>query len=369
VSRTVAVGLALKRLYPESRVLVISGSSKTGMIVGPGSLDWIKLPSYQTVLTNGVSEGRDGDSGYYKSVLGNLRADMLRAMVEILKPHCVLVDHNPFGKRKELLKALDQSIGFNSQWILGLRGIVGDDKNLWSVQSIEVVQKYYREIIWYGDSDILGAEPLDRIKRHFKQNVTEMGYVSRLLEVKHFIKNMTDKVEKPVCTVSIPWLGEQSGNFIHSLYHVIRGIGSSYGKWHIYVSETHIADMKVLFEDLSFCLIEPISDRYIRSLLHSQSAIIYGGYNSVLDVVAAELPVLVVLRSTRDGEQQDHLHRLSVFVGNNWQIVEEEKFTDPMLEEAVRFLLSSKPISSSGVDFSGAEKTAKHLHQILKDSK
>ena len=67
VSRTTAVGLALKRLYPEARVLLITGSAKTHIMVGRGALDWIKLPSYQTVLTAGASEGRDGESGFYRN--------------------------------------------------------------------------------------------------------------------------------------------------------------------------------------------------------------------------------------------------------------------------------------------------------------
>ena len=84
VSRTTAVGLALKRLYPESRILLITGSAKTQMMVGRGSLDWIKLPSYQTILTGGKSEGRDGEAGFYKSVLGNLRTEMIADMVAII---------------------------------------------------------------------------------------------------------------------------------------------------------------------------------------------------------------------------------------------------------------------------------------------
>ncbi|MEJ2056940.1 MAG: hypothetical protein P8X39_03765, partial [Desulfofustis sp.] len=128
VSRSVAVGLALKRLYPYYRLLLITGSAGTAMLIGPGELDWIKLPSYKTVLKNGVSEGRDSTAGFYKSVLGNHRADMLEATMTILRPRCVLVDHNPFGKRNELVKTLERQTGSDCQWVLGLRGIIGDDK-------------------------------------------------------------------------------------------------------------------------------------------------------------------------------------------------------------------------------------------------
>ncbi len=367
VSRTAAVGLALKRLYPQYRVLLITGSSKAAMMIGQGALDWIKLPSYLTVLKKGVSEGRDSNAGFYKSVLGNLRADMLEAVTKILKPRCVLVDHNPFGKRDELVKALEHRQETDSQWILGLRGIIGEDKTLWSQKSSALVGRHYREILWYGDSEILGAEPLARIREHFQQPVTEMGYVSRVLEMNHLLEHGGGASETAACTVSLPWLGESSSLLIDGLNEAIRAIGPGSGTFRIYVPEDREAEIKKRFQTLPNCLVEGISDSYIGSLLQSRSAIVYGGYNSLLDVVAAGLPSLVVLRTTRDREQQEHLSRLHRAIGKSWRVIEEDQISGQALEDNLRYLLSASGNEAPRVDCQGAEKSALHLHRILQE--
>ena len=49
-SRGVAVGAAVRRLFPELKVLLLSGCRQTGALIGPIPLDWIKLPAYEKVI-------------------------------------------------------------------------------------------------------------------------------------------------------------------------------------------------------------------------------------------------------------------------------------------------------------------------------
>ena len=43
----------------------------------------------------------------------------------------------------------------------------------------------------------------------------------------------------------------------------------------------------LFFKNLSFCTIEEVSEKYVPSLLNSRVAELYGGYNSLTDVLAA----------------------------------------------------------------------------------
>ncbi|RZW26229.1 MAG: hypothetical protein EX260_01580 [Desulfobulbaceae bacterium] len=367
VSRTTAVGLALKRLYPESRILLITGSAKTQMMVGRGSLDWIKLPSYQTILTGGKSEGRDGEAGFYKSVLGNLRAEMIADMVKVLRPRCLLVDHNPLGKRQELRQALDQSGDGNCRWLLGLRAIVGEDKAVWSSETAGIFHDCYQDVLWYGDSGVLTDEPMKRIGGHFGRTPVEMGYVSRVRELAHLYEEDGDGVETIGCTVSIPWFGPHTAGLLSSLYEALTAIGEEWGRCDFYVEPSRSREVKELFNPLSCCTVEPIGDRYIGSLIKSKVAIIYGGYNSIIDVLALNRPALVVLRATRDREQQEHLMRLQRSVGTAMQVVEEEAVSGPVLIEKLLLLLDERPGDSLAIDCDGAERTAAYLHRLVQD--
>ena len=367
VSRTTAVGLALKRLYPEARILLITGSAKTQVMVGRGALDWIKLPSYQTILTEGASEGRDGESGFYKSVLGNLRAEMIAKMVEVLRPRCLLVDHNPVGKRQELRLALEQGVATDCHWVLGLRAIVGEDKAVWTDETARVVEDYYGEILWYGDRSVLGPASMERIGSHFARPAAEMGYVSRVRELARFYEEMADTGEQLACTVSLPWFGPHTNSLLHNLYEVLDRLGEQHGRSHIYVERSRAQDVAELFDSLPHCLVEPVGDRYIGSLLNSRVALIYGGYNSILDVLALATPALVVLRATRDREQQVHLDLLQRSVGGALQVVDEVEASSRALEEALRQLLAAKPGSSPPINLNGAGNTARHLHQLVQE--
>lgn len=368
VSRTVGVGLALKRLDPDKTMLVISGSSKTGMLIGPAPLDWIKLPSYQTVLRDGVPTGGYGDAGYYKSVLGNLRAHMLTAMIEILRPRCVLIDHNPTGKRKELLSALRESAASDTQWVLGIRGVVGEDPGLWSAETAEAV-KHYRSILWYGDSRVLGSGQVDRLADHFGRDIEEMGYVSRLLELKQIISgNRQTDEEHIACTVSLPWLGESGDKLLAGLQEAAGSIDAARGAFHIYVSAADEPRVKGLFASFSHCRVRQVSDRYIDSLLQSDSALIYGGYNSLLDVAAAGKPAVVVLRSTRDREQQEHLRKLQIAAGEQWQVIDADELSTESLQSGLRHVLNAQPQAPVTLRLDGAERTALFLRDLIRQA-
>ena len=367
VSRTAAVGLALKRLYPESRILLITGSAKAQVMIGRGSLDWIKLPSYQTVLTGGASEGRDGAAGFYKSVLGNLRTEMIAGMVKTLRPRCLLVDHNPLGKRQELLQALEQSADADCRWVLGLRAIIGDDKAVWGGAAASAVDRHYGEILWYGDSSVLGGAPLDRIGSHFNRSAVEMGYVSRVRELAELYAGDPDSDERLALTISLPWFGDHTTSLLRSLREVLGRIGAEQGTCHVYVPQSRVQEVAELFEPLPHCLVEPIGDNYIGSLLGSRAALIYGGYNSILDVLALGKPAMVVMRATRDQEQQEHLQLLQRSVGAHLQVVEEEAVSDRILEEYLVQLLAATSGGGPAIDCSGAENTARYLNGLVQE--
>lgn len=368
VSRTVAVGLALRRLDPGKKVLVISGSTKTGMLIGPAPLDWIKLPSYLTVLKDGVPTGDSGEAGYYKSVLGKLRTHMLESMVEILRPRCVLVDHNPMGKRKELLGALQKSRENDTQWVLGIRGIVGEDPRLWSEETVEAARDY-RSILWYGDSRVLGTEQLDRLANHFRRDVQEVGYVSRLLELKPFITDKPGvKEEKIACTVSLPWLGESGEKVLADLQSVVGSIDTGDGVYHIYVSAADEPQVKEQFAAFPHCEVRQISDHYIASLLQSQSALICGGYNSLLDVAAAGVPAVIFLRSTMDQEQPEHLKKLQISAGNKWQVIDDHQLTAKSLKNGLQHVMNIQPQEPVNLRLDGAEQTALFLGNLVRQA-
>ena len=354
-SRSIAIGIALRRLFPKCKTLFLSGCKETRALVGPAPLDWMKLPSYVTTLIDGRAQGRDGDTMLHKSVLTILRAETLASVVKIFQPRYVLVDHAPPGKRGELRPALVQSEGSGTRWVLGLRGIIGNDSNVISEDSIRVFKRYYHALFWYGDSAVLGTDSLEAVARHFDVRPVETGYVSRLKEIKDLLPIDKDSLAG---TVAIPWGDEKTWAFLENIYSTLRNVGDRYGPWHIYVARDRRDSIQERFRDLPFCSVREVSEKYVTSLLNSKVSMLYAGYNSISDVLAAQVPSVMLLRDVGDMEQERHLKRLMFHAKDAIQTLEESKTDAETLRAALEKQLHASPLKNQGINIRGAEIAA-----------
>ncbi|MEE9531238.1 MAG: hypothetical protein V3W52_09615 [Syntrophobacteria bacterium] len=354
-SRSIAIGLALRRLYPQCKTLFVSGCKQAAALIGNGTLDWIKLPSYSTTIVKGRAEGGYGHSNFYKSVLGQLRTEMLASIMKIFQPRIVLVDHAPTGKRNELFRALEVTRDVDTLWVLGLRGIIGDDKDVWSDAAIQCFKNYYDFILWYGDTQVMGDEYPDIIAQRFGVKPVETGYVSRLMESKHLIASEKDTLAG---TISIPWGTEATWKFVKTIYGAIKGIGESHGPWRLFVDQEKKEMIQDLFRNLPFCTVDEVSERYIPSLVKSRVAIVYAGYNSISDVLASRIPAVVLLRDLNDREQQTHVDSLLPFIKEYVTVLTESNTDTQSLQQALERQLHAPPWQDETLNMKGAELSA-----------
>jgi len=362
-SRTIAIGMAVKRIYPGLRVLFVSGANISQSLIGDSGLDWIKLPSYASQITDGISSGIDGPANFYKSVLGHHRKAMLAHIVASFKPKCVLVDHSPLGKRKELLDALKISAKYGTKWILGLRAVIGTQKDFWSDELRDTFLTHYHSILWYGDSTVTGPEPVDRILSHFGRKPIETGYVSRLYET----KLLSCSLEKSYAgTISIPWLSSKSGNFLNNLHSALQQRNKD-EIWRIFIHSSEIHATQLLFSDLPNCIVEPVGERYSDAILNSAIAIIYGGYNSLMDTFAADIPAIVIMRELKDREQEIHLKQLLKHSPGKMTVIGESSAEIDVINQAITHQLKVKPREST-INIQGSTSSADYLHKQIRQN-
>ncbi len=362
-SRSIAIGMALRRLYPDLKVLFISGTGFTSELIDSAPLDWLKLPAYATRIINGKSRGIDGASNFNDQELGEYRALSIKQVVEMYRPRVVLCDHSPLGKHKELLPALQSAK--NTQWILGTRGVIGAVPQVFSKPAIVTFQKYFKTILWYGDSKVLGDAAINDLGKRFSCTPIECGYVSRLSELSHGQGKKSDNTKKYAGIVSIPWLGEQTSEVVFNLAKALKNIGPEHGPWKLFLgSENKHQDQNPghLLKGLSHVSLEPPGNQYAQVLPRSKIACIYGGYNSITDVLSLNIPAVVLLRSLQDEEQQLHMQRLVQHTGKQLQTLSEQEATTTALENAFRRQLAvTREVTS--IRLNGAEAAARHLAQ------
>lgn len=383
VSRSAAVGMALRRKFPELSVLLVTGSAAAQELIGASGLDWLKLPAYATEVVNGVSRGVAGPSGFGDRELGEYRARQLRQLVELYCPRLVLADHTPQGKHRELLPALAQSsqkCGGQTRWVLGVRGVVGGVAQAGSETARDTFQGYYQDLLWYGDSGVLGLEHLRRLEGFYRVMPYECGYVARLQEAmaKMAAEVAAGEASGPAVTVSVPWLGERSLRFVGQLAQALENLGRDYGIWHIFC-DTRAGSF---FKDIAHCRTFPFSGAgYVHSLAASRAAVIFGGYNSIVDVLSLGIPTLVVMREMADREQQIHLELLRKSVGETLTALDESRATTARLVDILKANLQLAKTKSgtvpeangdgrarfcSAVNLAGAERAASRLNRLIR---
>lgn len=364
VSRSAAVGMALRRLYPELRVCLLTGCRQTQELVGEAPLDWIKLPAYDTMVIDGRSVGIDGPCGIDDQELGLLRTGQIKQIIELYRPRLVLVDHTPQGKHRELVEALEIDRADAPQWVLGVRGVVGSVKQAGTSLATELYKGYFSRLLWYGDRHVLGSEHIDGLRYRFGDTPVECGYVSRLIE--QALVSPNPAFRRYGCTISIPWFGEHTGSFFDKLVEALGLLGPDYGRFRIFFGGGDLRSLRSRLEGLPHCSAERFGTSYVEALSGSRSAVVFGGYNSVIDAMAAGVPALVVLRNMADREQQEHLAALTGLEGSSLSTVMEDTCSVEQLYQELQALMVTgfDPLAVE-IDLGGAEKSAAILSSML----
>lgn len=157
--------------------------------------------------------------------------------------------------------------------------------------------------------------------------------------------------------------------FLAVLAGVLRGIPRYFGVWRLFIDMDSSSGtgqrIGELFGKVENCRLEPPGERYAPALLESKTAVIYGGYNSLMDVIFAQVPTLVVLREMQDEEQQIHLEKLKEAAGGILATVSETKITAGELAKLLLANLQSDRPAAAGLNTNGATFAAQYIRRLL----
>jgi len=372
-SRSIAVGMAVRRLYPELKVLFITGSRMASQLIDNVPLDWLKLPAYQTKVVDGISTGRSSFINITDTELGECRRSIIEHLISVLHPRCILADHTPQGKHKELVPSLETTRNTDTTWVLGVRGWVGSVPQVWSDLAKRLFSEHFRHILWYGDSRLLGEDQVRTLKNHFAIQPLETGYVCRISELDQWLSLQNSTDDDIAGVVSIPWLGEDTEHTIKQLFHALNKIGPQYGMWRLFVgSPDDFSSRKwiqSLFAKLPFCKVTPADEQYRQALLKAKTAVIYGGYNSLTDVFYANIPAVVLLRGMQDEEQQAHMTRLSFLNRDRLTTYKEKDMKGDDLAQVLIRQIRSLKLPKPEINLTGAAMAAKYLFEVITNQK
>jgi len=372
-SRTVAIGLALQRLSPDSRILLVNGAIEFTYLIGNNDIDWIKLPSYKSNLLNDINAGVSVASNFSSEEISSLRRSLLEDIIKQCRPHCVLVDHLPEGKKSELTDALKISKDMDTRWVLGLRAVIGEVSELWSKKSYDTFKDYYEDILWYGDRKIHTNENFERINDHFGKPPHEMGYVSRAVEVCGWPNFSGLRSKKTDGTIGISWCTHSTEKMLSCISRAVHEMNRVDQVWRSYVGQSRVdMEREKIIEPLlrsRFFDVNDFSDEYLWTLRQSKLAIVYGGYNSITDILWAKIPSIIIIRQSRDSEQAIHAHLIKSRFSKSIHVFNESELSKNDISNSIKKLAEAPALKVKPSSLKGAEKSAQYLLSTLEKIK
>ena len=365
VSRSIAIALAIRRISPATRVMLLTGSEYVPALAGFGRIDWLKLPSYKIGGREQAEPEIPNSSSLSHKEIAAIRRQFIAEAITSSRPRVILVDHYPSGKEDELALALNNSIGKCARWYLGIRSIVGTGSSIWTYSSRTLVTRSYSGVLWYGDST-LGCEDIyGSLCKHFKgTSVTEMGYVSRAEELTAI--QALPQVEPLGGLAAFTWCSPRSLQILESLSMVMPQLKLALPSWRVTVGASFDEPMRNLLvrrlASESYCEVRWPDFSFLSSLRQARVALLNAGYNSLTDVAWAEIPSVIITRQTTDQEQLSHVERIAPCLGNLVTFLTEEEASDPTnLLNAISGQLEKRNRFAPSLRLGGAGATARLL--------
>jgi predicted glycosyltransferase len=363
LSRTVAIALALRRLRPELRLLLVTGSRAVSELDG-GKLDWLKLPAYRSTILEGRSAPETGPSALCHHSLALVRSGLLADIVARLRPRCVLVDHLPLGKADELQAALSQTANSSTRWVLGVRAVPGGrSEPVWTKKSAAIARQRYVRGLWYGDSAIHGHTILSSLREHLGIPIVPTGLVSRAAEVSR-LDSFPPASALKVGVVGLSWASVATH---HTLATLVGALGSGMqelSRWYVFGGPATGVSSEQRYSAAGLTLL-PFGPSFLSTLKVARLCITYAGYNSITDCLWAGVPALLVIRDILETEQCTHADSLKKFLGAVVDWVPERSLTPRRLTKAIQGLLRVERLSPAPALLSGSEAAARELVDIL----
>lgn len=310
ITRTLTIARHLLAAHPDAVAYLATESPITRDFVLPERCDYIKLPTRLT--PRGMYPGDAADDTRFR----RLRAQLLRDVALGLAPDLVLVDHEPLGHKGEFaegLSALKQQCP-GTKFVFGLRDImddIGRIRGQWRELGVyEALEHLYDGIAVYGQPDLFDVADAYAIPESVQPKLHYCGYVVRDLPA-----------ADPAVVRRRYGLPSEGGPLLAATV----GSGSD-GYPVLDAACTAVERLRRTFPDLVAVLVTgPFMPARERALLEARAtaacrvvpqadtlelmaaadAIVgMGGYNSVIEALAAARPLVIVPRATHKVEQQ-----------------------------------------------------------------
>lgn len=349
-------------------VLVSGGMPVEGLDIG--AADFVQLPPARAmdetfkILADG--HGQPVDEAWMAA-----RRDQLCALYHRLRPRMLIVELFPFGRRKmrfELLPLLDTARESDPrpQILCSMRDVLVDDKNAektaWMIDTFE---RYFDLVLLHGDPEFL---PLERSFSRTHEIASKLRYTGYVLDDAP-LADPEDHAGAGEVIVSMGG-GAVGAPLVEAALAVQAQTPLKDVTWRFLIGPNmpEAAFQAIVARAPAGTVVERARPDFRALLAGGRLSISLGGYNTVLEVLAAGIPAIVVPYSGGTETEQTLRARLLAERGAI-TLVPEAELSPATLAAAVRAALARGPDGQkprlAGLDASGADKTVRIVRERL----
>lgn len=370
--RNLVVAMAIAELVPSASVLLACAAEGLDNFSMPPGIDVVRLPGLRKVENDlYVSRRLRID----QADLVSLRSAILASALADFQPHVLLADKHPLGVGGELLPALRLLSGFGGRAALGLRDVLDDPQRAaaeWSEESLRNhAAALYELVLVYGSRDVL--TPLDDgvLPSKLSEKVEFCGYVVGPTPTRARPEDLPGGDGRPLVLATVGG-GEDGLPVLEAFVEASRGApwrGVVVGGPQMPPSawlrlRTAAADAGVA----AYGSVHEVQRWYP----HADALVSMGGYNTLVEALAASIPTICVPRTRPRREQ---LIRAHAFAARGLlQVVEPEALSAATLSGAIAAALATPRDALAArtrahIDFGGAERAARLLIELAAHAK
>ncbi|MGH2531375.1 MAG: glycosyltransferase family protein [Thermomicrobiales bacterium] len=303
--RTLTLATDLRRRWPSTSQLIVTGSPVAQSFPYPPGADYVKLPAVVKTRA-GRYEARSIATSF--EAVRDMRRDILLSAARHFNPDAFIVDHAPAGLEGEAVATLrylkEQSL--RTRLILGLRDILDEAprvRSTWQREGIhELLDNLYDRILVYGTPELYDVVAEYGLSPRAAAKTRYVGYLRRPPAAR-----TRDEVraELGVCSNRLVVVtaggGGDGGDLFRSIADAIRHEPAANGyDWLLVagplMAEAELADLRARVGPRAGVHLLDFAEDLASYLAAADAVVSMGGYNSVCEILSLNCPALIVPR-------------------------------------------------------------------------
>ena len=295
------------------------------------------------------------------------RAERLRALFETLRPRVLMTEMFPFGRRQmrfELLPLIERARASSARpsIVCSLRDVLTTHKQPGKTEwMLDAFARLYDCALVHGDPAVL---PLDLSFPRATGLAGRLRYTGYVLSAPRPAAGETGTAAEVLVSTGG---GAVAGPLIEAAL-ALRPLTPLAGvPWRFLIGANYpeAAFRAAVARAPGGVTVERARPDFRDLLARARLSISQGGYNTILDVLAAAVPAVVVPFTAR-GETEQGL-RARVLAGRgHLSVVEEDPLTPEALLRGVSEALARTPLGLAGLDTGGAAETVRILRAMAR---